>query len=223
MSRPENPLAQFDPERMAAFETAMWRDYYGIKDQDRRLLERLRGVTGLFSGLVEVCQEQFQLSRKESLRASSRLFFAAVVFGLDKKNRQGSHERISLPLIRAGYRIIKEAMGVEFDPQLAAEHELGWWQAHRASREDLSQLIPAIGKMGSLGMEIYQMPDNKGLWEAALLRLAAAVRRDEMVALRSLTEEDWREIEASLLESYSLVKETVQPQPEQLVGNSAGL
>jgi hypothetical protein len=152
--------ADFDPDRLAALETGMWKAYY------RRQPARLFGL------LVKGLHEQAHASWPRSLAASLLLTKAAVGFA----RSTGDYERFG-PTIARGYRILGLPAGV--DLEAVARNELRWWVVRReiglAAGEAAGDAITATYAA------LYAVPPAQ-VAEAGRLRGLAAEIRDRGAA-----------------------------------------
>lgn len=104
--------SDFDPDRLAALETGMWKAYY------RRQPARLFGL------LVQGLHEQAHASWPRALASSLLLTKAAVGFA----RSSGDYERFG-PTIARGYQMLGLPDGV--DLEAVARNELRWWVVRR--------------------------------------------------------------------------------------------
>lgn len=152
--------AGFDPDRLAALETRMWKAYY------RRQPARLFGL------LVMGLREQAHVSWPRALAASLFLTRAAARFA----RSAGDYERFA-PDIARGYRLLR----LQDDVDLAevARWELRWWVVRReiglaageAAGDAISRTYAAL----------YRVPLER-VAEAGRLRGVAAEVRDRGAA-----------------------------------------
>lgn len=128
--------AEFDPDRLAELETAMWKAYY------RRQPARLFGY--LLLGL----REQAHASWPHALAASFFLTRAAAGFA----RASGDYERFA-PDVARGYRLL--GLPPDVDAEEVARRELRWWIVRReiglaagqAAGEAITRLYAAIYKV----------------------------------------------------------------------------
>lgn len=194
-------FTNFNPERVARLEAKMWEDYYLFKNPTTPRAARISSAAGLFTGLVTLTEEQFGLGEYQAVLVSMGLFSAATLFGITRHNQLGVHEKIVLPTLQISYQASKRFTYTHFNPSVAARHELGWWTAHRQTRINPDAKDRATREMALLFAEIYQV-SNESTTPAAQLRIDAAMSRDQLAAARSLTENDWSEIQETLTECY---------------------
>jgi hypothetical protein len=176
----------FDADRLADLETAMWRSYYRQEN------------AALFTDLVMALREQFRYPWARASLAAMHLARAAATFG----KATGDYEQV-LPDLQKAYGISREWTGAGFDPAQVARAELAWWVARRepAQRdpENVGRLI------GVLYARFYEVPEAK-VREAGLLRARAAALRD-----RGGVTTDWNEVNRLLHQSYRSLRAAVQP------------
>jgi hypothetical protein len=148
--------ADFDPDKLADLETAMWKAYY------RRQPARLFGL------LVQGVREQTHASWPRALAASLFLTKAAAQFG----RSTGDYDRFA-PDIARGYRLM--GLPASVDAEEVARRELRWWVVRReiglaagtAAGEAITRLYAAL----------YDVPDAV-VADAGRLRGEAAEVRD---------------------------------------------
>jgi hypothetical protein len=147
---------EFDPDRLAALELAMWKAYY--RRQGRRL----------FRLLVRANREQAGVGWVRATAAAVWLAVAAVRFG----RSTGEYERFE-PLIERGYRTL--GLPPDADVREVAHRELRWWVVRReiglAAGEAAGRAITA------LYASIYGVPEAI-VSQAGNLRGEAAEVRD---------------------------------------------
>jgi hypothetical protein len=184
--------AEFDPDRLADLETAMWKAYY------RRQPARLFGL------LVKGVREQAGASWPRALAASLFWTKAAAQFA----GSTGAYDRFA-PDIARGYRLLGVPPSV--DAEEVARRELRWWVVRReiglaagqAAGEAITRLYAAL----------YEVPDA-AVSEAGRLRGEAAEVRDrgatadpEGPAGRGAAY--WPQVAQLLRESYRELKRAV--------------
>ena len=149
--------AEFDPDRLADLETAMWKAYY------RRQPARLFGL------LVQGIREQAHVSWPRALAASLFLTRAAGrVRPVDRRLRP----------VRAGHRPrlpAPRAAADDVDAEEVARRELRWWVVRREIGLAAGQA--AGDAITRLYAALYEVPDAR-VEEAGRLRGEAAEVRD---------------------------------------------
>jgi hypothetical protein len=177
--------ADFDPDRLAELETAMWKAYY------RRQPARLFGY--LLKGL----REQAHASWPHALAASFFMTRAAAGFA----RASGDYERFA-PDVARGYRLL--GLPRDVDAEEVARRELRWWVVRREI--GLAAGAAAGDAITKLYAAIYSVPEDV-VAEAGRLRGDAAEVRDrggdadpEGHQARGLTY--WPRVAALLRQSY---------------------
>ena len=148
--------ADFDPDRLAALETGMWKAYY------RRQPARLFGL------LVQGLREQAHASWPRALAAS--LFLTKGAAGFARSS--GGYERFA-PDIARGYRLL--GLPRDVDSEEVARRELRWWIVRREI--GLAAGAAAGDAITRLYAALYDVPESV-VAEAGRLRGVAAEVRD---------------------------------------------
>jgi len=148
--------SEFDPARLAALETRMWKAYYR------------RQPVRLFGWLVLALREQARVSWPRALRASLLLTRAAAGFA----RAGGDYERFG-PGIGRAYRLLGLPASVDADE--VGRRELRWWVVRREIGVTAGEAAGAA--IADLYAAIYDLPQDH-LAEAARLRGLAAEVRD---------------------------------------------
>ena len=148
--------AEFDPDRLAALETAMWKAYY------RRQPARLFGL------LIQGLREQAHASWPRAVAAS--LFLTKGAAGFARSS--GHYERFA-PDIARGYRLLGLPRNVDADE--VARRELRWWVVRREI--GLAAGAAAGDAITRLYAALYDVPEP-AVAEAGRLRGVAAEVRD---------------------------------------------
>jgi hypothetical protein len=148
--------ADFDPDRLAALETGMWKAYY------RRQPARLFGL------LVQGLREQAHASWPRALAAS--LFLTKGAAGFARSS--GDYERFA-PDIARGYRLL--GLPRDVDAEEVARRELRWWVVRREI--GLAAGAAAGDAITGLYAALYDVPESV-VAEAGRLRGVAAEVRD---------------------------------------------
>jgi hypothetical protein len=148
--------ADFDPDRLAGLETAMWKAYY------RRQPARLFGL------LVQGLREQAHASWPRALVASLSLTKGAAGFA----RSTGDYERFA-PDIARGYRLLGLPPNIDADE--VARRELRWWVVRREI--GLAAGAAAGDAITRLYAALYDVPES-AVAEAGRLRGEAAEVRD---------------------------------------------
>jgi hypothetical protein len=153
--------ADFDPDRLAALETAMWKAYY------RRQPARLYGY------LLQGLHEQAHASWPRALVASLFLTKAAAQFA----GSTGGYDRFA-PDIARGYRLL--GLPAHVDAEEVARRELRWWVVRR--EVGLAAGAAAGDAITRLYAGLYGIPEP-AVAEAGRLRGEAAEIRDRGATL----------------------------------------
>ena len=132
--------AEFDPDRLADLETAMWKAYY------RRQPARLFGL------LLEGLREQGQRSWPRAIAASLYLTRAAARFA----RSTGDYDRF-VPDIARGYRLL--GLPADVDADEVARRELRWWVVRREIGLAAGQA--AGDAITRLYAAIYELPETR--------------------------------------------------------------
>jgi hypothetical protein len=148
--------ADFDPDRLAALETAMGKAYY------RRQPARLFGL------LIQGLREQAQASWPRAFAASLFLTKAAAGFA----RSTGDYDRFA-PDIARGYRLL--GLPPDIDADDVARRELRWWVIRREI--GLAAGAAAGDAITRLYAALYDVPEAS-VADAGRLRGVAAEIRD---------------------------------------------
>ena len=148
--------ADFDPDKLADLETAMWKAYY------RRQPARLFGL------LLQGVREQAHASWPRALAASLFLTKAAAQFG----RSTGDYNRFA-PAIARGYRLL--GLPASVDAEEVARRELRWWVVRREI--GLAAGAAAGDAITRLYAALYDLPEA-AVADAGRLRGEAAEVRD---------------------------------------------
>jgi hypothetical protein len=182
----------FDPDRLARLELAMWKAYY--RRHNRRL----------FRLLVRANQEQAGVGYLQAVLAAFWLAVAAARFA----RATGDYDRFE-PAIARGYRLL--GLPAHVDVAEVARRELRWWVVRReiglaagaAAGEAITRLYAAL----------YELPED-AVADAGRLRGQAAEVRDRGAAIDpdGPTGEGrayWPEVARLLRESYRSLSRAV--------------
>jgi hypothetical protein len=185
--------ADFDPDRLAALETRMWKAYY--RGQPARL----------FGLLVLALREQAHASWPRALAAAVLLSRAAVRFA----RATGDYERFAVDIAR-GYRVLRLPSAV--DVSEVARWELRWWVVRREI--GLAAGHAAGDAIAHLYAAFYDVPIER-VTEAGRLRGLAAEVRDRGAdgdpdGARGAGRGYWREVTKLLRGSYRSLHANLQ-------------
>ena len=182
----------FDPDRLADLETAMWKAYY------RRQPARL------FVLLVQAVREQAHAGWPRALAASLFLTKAAARFA----RADGDYDRFA-PDIARGYRLL--GLPAATDADEVARRELRWWVVRREI--GLAAGAAAGEAITRLYMALYHLPES-AVEDAGRLRGEAAEVRDRGAngdpdGPTAPGRDYWPEVARLLRESYRSLHATV--------------
>jgi hypothetical protein len=146
---------QFDPDRLASLELAMWQAYY------RRQGPRL------FRLLIRANREQARIGWLRAIAAAFWLAWPAVRFG----RATGDYDRYA-PEIARGYRLL--GLPPSVDVEEVARRELRWWVVRREI--GLAAGSAAGDAITALYAALYSVPEADVAEAGRLRGLAAEVR-----------------------------------------------
>jgi hypothetical protein len=183
---------EFEPDRLAALETGMWKAYYR------------RQPVRLFVLLVLALREQARVSWLRAMRASLLLTRAAAGFA----RAGGDYERFG-PGIGEAYRLL--GLPADVDADEVGRRELRWWVVRREIGVTAGEAAGAA--ITDLYAAIYRLPAQR-IAEAARLRGLAAEVRDRGAAAdpagpRGAGAAYWLEVARLLQASYRQLREDV--------------
>jgi hypothetical protein len=183
---------EFDADRLAGLELAMWKAYY--RGQPVRL----------FRLLVRAVREQAGASWPRALAASLFLTRAAAGFA----RADGNYDRFA-PDIARGYRMLR--VPADVDAGEVADRELRWWVVRREI--GLSAGSAAGAAITALYAALYGLPAEQ-VAEAGRLRGTAAEVRDRGAhgdpdGPRGSGAAYWPEVGRLLLDSYRELKAAI--------------
>jgi hypothetical protein len=179
-------LRSFDPDGMARYETAMWRDYY----QKR--------YPALFYHLYESCRTQFGFSPLHSVRIALSAAEAAKAF---QPTRSRAEADAALPHLVTYYGLLRDAAPVPFDAGAIAQAELDWWQARREAvgPRDYGKTIAAVAAL------THSRPaDDPDILAFGIARAEAMTYRDARG--EKITDTNWSDIERQLRGAYGRLR-----------------
>jgi hypothetical protein len=189
MARATRWGTEFDPDRLAALETRMWKAYY------RRQPARL------FVTLVDALRAQARVSRPRALAAGLLLTRAAAGFA----RATGDYDRFA-PDIGRAYRLL--GLPDHVDPEAVARRELRWWVVRREI--GLAAGAAAGDSITDLYAVLYDVPRDLVAEAGRLRGLAAEVRDrgaiDDPDGPRGPGGAYWPEVATLLRASYRSLK-----------------
>lgn len=172
----------FDPARLAASETRMWKCYYA------------RDGEGMALEMIASLREQFGASLKTAYGIVEPMARGTMAFSRGRRD--------VLPYLETSYERLAEACGRPWNGRELAEAELAWWVARRTPGED------SAGQVGAETAHVYSLmygETNVQIERAGLLRAQAAALRDA-----GGRDADWAGVERLLVDSYTALREGIQ-------------
>jgi hypothetical protein len=179
---------EFNPDRVAYFEAAGWRAYYG-----RKWIKMLRLIVGL-------SQEQFRIPFPVSLLAAyytTRASLAWVPVDHD--------ERKILAYLEKFYRIARRYSGLKYDTSRVAVLELQYFDVHRrlSGNPEKGEFLQTLVDLHSA---IFGLSPEQ-VRESAEWRLLAANTVDLITSNTSTdVEGDWAKLEEYLRRCYGMIQ-----------------
>lgn len=184
-------MFEFDPDRVAAVETAGWRAYY-----DHQWLKLVQLVATL-------SHEQFHMPFPLSYVGAVHIARASLVWAPIEHDVAA----VQTHLVRY-YRMARRHSGLRFDPRRAAARELEYWVAHRRLL-DSADKRDFVAAMTELHSELFGVPAEQ-MRESAEWRVAANNTVDQITSGRSANlEADWAQIEEQLAHCYRSIYRVV--------------
>ena len=161
--RPDSPLRNFDPERVARFEKENYVAYY-----QHDWLKLLRASVGLV-------KETFRLSLWQAIYGAYLIARAEIAFAPYPKNDLVKTKQY----IRRFYAYIRKVHSEEYDLDRAAELELNWWIVHRNlfGNADNQALVDALADIYSVAYDV----DRARVQDAAYHRAQGMLYSDYWV------------------------------------------
>lgn len=150
-------IRQFDYQKVATFDSEMWRAYYNHQ------------FFKLFLLLVKLLKSQFGFSWFTTIKLAYYSAWAAAYYRI-RKHKGVNNDRI-VKNLTSFYALIAKRCTVEFDYKKAAELELAWWDIHRSSYENNDALEQSLADGAAA---IYNIPATK-LAEYAHFRAEAMI------------------------------------------------
>ena len=178
----KSDIRQFEPKRVGHLEKAMWRSYYE------------KQPLSLFLQLASTLRIQFHAPFWRSHLLAYYASKAAVTF---QKGKSREEYIKALPYLKKYYSGINDLSEQSFDVSSVAVNELEWWIIRR--EPELHQPSEWEQLISQIAAEIYHIPIEKTSSHAEL-RVQAMIKRDQMG--ENITENDWTEIEQTLVESW---------------------
>lgn len=173
-------LRDFNPVKVAALDTAMWRAFYNH--------QFIRLATLLF----RLFRTQFGSGRLRTFRIAYFSSRAAVVFRI-----YGNRDRALAFLVKF-FKEINEISRENFNPEKAASLELEWWFVHRDPQNHPKDLARSLAETMA---ELYGV-DPESLLDYGHARALAMHERDGKTP-------NWDKIREYLNDSYRALKHSV--------------
>jgi hypothetical protein len=174
----------FNPDRVAALETAGWKAY-AARNWARFLL-----------AITRVNAEEFGMPFPQSALASWYIVRASAAWVPADHN-----EDVVRSYLERYYRMVRRFSGLHFDPKRAAYCELRYWDAHRRAvrQDDKSDFLAAMIALHSV---VFGIAPDKAR-ESAELRVGANTVYDPIaLGEKRGTKEEWDEVQSLLQRCY---------------------
>jgi hypothetical protein len=176
--------ARFDPDRVAALETAGWKAY-ASHSWPRFLL-----------AITRLNVEEFGMPVPLALLASWQIVRASAAWVPADHDESAVRARL-----RRYYELVHRYSGLALDPDRAADCELRYWDTHRqvVRQTDKGQFLEA---MVALHSELFNITPEQAR-ESAELRVEANTVYDPIaLGEKRGTQEEWREVQLLLQRCY---------------------
>jgi hypothetical protein len=190
--RPDNPIRNFDPRKLAHYEKENYFAYY-----QKDWLKLLRVSIGLV-------KESFRLSLLQAIYAAYLVARAEIAFAPFPENDIPKAEAY----MRRFYQFIKNIHREDFDVTRAAALEVNWWSVHRKlfGNAENRELVDTLK---NLYAEAYGVEPAK-VEEAASLRAKGMLYSDLWVnAGKPLDSPLLAQEEEALYQSYVALKQAI--------------
>jgi len=190
--KPDNPIRNFDPHKVAHYEKENYVAYY-----QKDWLKLLRVSVGLV-------KESFALSLWQAIYGAYLIARAEIAFAPFPENDIPKTESY----VKRFYQFIKKVHSEDFDVDRATQLEVNWWSVHRKlfGNPDNQALVDALA---NLYAEAYGVASDK-LQEAARLRALGMLYSDQWVNAGKLENSPLlKQEEDALLQSYVTLKEAI--------------
>ena len=190
--RPDNPIRNFDPHKLAHYEKENYVAYY-----QKDWLKLLRVSIGLV-------KELFGLSLWQAMYAAYLVARAEIAFAPFPENDIPKAEAY----MRRFYQFIKNIHREDFDVTRAAKLEVNWWSVHRKLFGN-SENQELVDTLKDLYAEAYNVEPAK-VEEAALLRAEGMLYSDLWVNAGKLANSPLlAQEEEALYQSYLALKKAI--------------
>ena len=177
-------LADFDAHEVARLETAAWRSYYAH--------EKLH----LLTQMVELLRTQYRMPFWRSWVAAYYAAHAAFVF--QPGHNRADYER-ALPDLKHLFGLVRQGSKTDFPVDHVAKLELEWWIVHRERAEHPSDDLERA--LADVQAEMFQQPLSC-FADHAKARAEAMIIRDSRAENGTVSEDDWRSIQALLDQAW---------------------
>ena len=190
--RPDNPIRNFDPRKLAHYEKENYVAYY-----QKDWLKLLRVSIGLV-------KESFGLSLWQAIHAAYLVARAEIAFAPFPNNDIPKAESY----MRRFYQFLKKVHREEFDVTRAAKLEVNWWSVHRKlfGNAENQELVETLK---NLYAEAYGVEPAKAE-DVALLRAKGMLYSDLWVnAGKPIDSPLLAQEEEALYQSYLALKKAI--------------
>ena len=190
--RPDNPMRNFDPRKVAYYEKENYVAYY-----QKDWLTLLRVSAGLV-------KESFALSLWQAIYGAYLVARAEIAFAPFPENDVPKAEAY----MRRFYQMIKDTHHEDFDVARAAHLEVNWWSVHRKlfGNAENQELVDALA---NLYVEAYGV-DSPKLKEAAQQRAMGMLYSDLWVKEGKAEDSPLLvKEEEALYQSYQVLKKAI--------------
>jgi hypothetical protein len=190
--RPDNPMRNFDPQKIAYYEKENYVAYY-----QKDWLKLLRVSVGMVG-------EAFALSLPQAIYGAYLIARAEIAFAPFPNNDIPKTEAY----VKRFYQFIKKVHREDFDVDRATQLEVNWWSVHRKlfGNQENQELIDALA---NLYVETYG-EDSSKIRESAHERALGMLYSDLWVnAGKPENSPLLKQEEDALYKSYLLLKEAI--------------
>jgi hypothetical protein len=192
--QPSNRLRQFDPVKVARFETQNWVAYY------QKQWVRLLRVS------VLMAKESFGLSTWQAIYAAYLVARAEIAAAPFPDNDIPRAEQYMWRF----YSLLKRLHGEAFDPSQVARLEVNWWVVHRQLFGQ-AENQPLVEALTALNAAFYGVEPAR-VREAAVYRAEAMIYSDRWVNEGRVSGSPLiGQVEEALVRSYTALSVAVAP------------
>lgn len=182
-------LRNFDHEKVAKLDATMWRLYYNHQ------------FFKLFWQLLRLTKSQLGLNWLLTIRLAFYSGWAAADYRINRKKL--NKYRVLKNLVKF-YKLVSDHAQDPFDYQKAGSLELKWWDIHRSSHENNSELEQSLAAAAAT---MYNV-DSKSLREYAHYRAAAMIIPRHEGDKKNFT--DWQRVTGLLTKAWQSLHKAVQ-------------